>query len=347
MTFVLQKRHDAATAAGFLAALCLVGLRDASFPQEADPFGPVLAEARALIDAGKPEQAVEKLKAKDPAAHPRVAQLLGVAHYHANEPARAIEQLAAALPKLPEGSLERAEAVQVLGLAHYLAGSIAESIPFLEQTRLLAPGNTELAYALGMAYIQTRQAQKAREAWSGSFGVAPDSAAAHLLTAQMMIRAELDEMAEAELKQALAKDPRLPHAHFLLGQTALFRGRLDEGVSLLRRELEINPGNAMAWYRLGDAYTRQLKWDEAIAVLQKSVWLNPFFSGPYILLGRAYMKKGDAAAAEGMLRRAVQYDPNNKSAHYLLGQLLQQSGRLEEAKRELDLAERLQGPSPR
>ena len=115
----------------------------------------------------------------------------------------------------------------------------------------------------------------------------------------MMVRAELDEAAEEELKKALAKDPRLPHAHFLLGQTALFRGRLDESVALFQKELELNPGDAMAFYRLGDAYSRQLKWDEAIAALQRSVWLNPYFSGPYLLLGRAYMKKGAAGRRRG------------------------------------------------
>jgi Flp pilus assembly protein TadD len=81
--------------------------------------------------------------------------------------------------------------------------------------------------------------------------------------------------------------------------------------------------------------------------LQKSVWINPYFSGPYILLGRTYMKKGDPAAAEGMLRQAIAYDPNNKAAHYMLGQLLQQAGRTEEARRELDTAERLQAPTDR
>jgi Flp pilus assembly protein TadD len=48
-----------------------------------------------------------------------------------------------------------------------------------------------------------------------------------------------------------------------------------------------------------------------------------------------------------MLRRAIQYDPNNKAAHYLLGQLLQQAGRTEEAQRELETAERLQGTNER
>ena len=157
----------------------------------------------------------------------------------------------------------------------------------------------------------------------------------------------LEEMADAELRQALAQDPRLPRVHLLLGQTALFRGRLDEAVTLLQGELQVSPGEAMAYHLLGDAYSRQLKWDAAVAALQKSIWINPYFSGPYLLLGKAYMKKGDAAAAEGMLRQAVRYDPNNKAAHYLLGQLLQQAGRSDEARRELETAERLPGARER
>ena len=99
----------------------------------------------------------------------------------------------------------------------------------------------------------------------------------------------------------------------------------------------------MALYRTGDVHSRRLEWDAAIAALQQSLWINPYFSGPYILLGRAYSKTGQPAAAEEMLRRAIEYDPNNKSAHYLLAQLLQQTGRLDEARREFAIAERLQG----
>jgi Tfp pilus assembly protein PilF len=44
-----------------------------------------------------------------------------------------------------------------------------------------------------------------------------------------------------------------------------------------------------------------------------------------------------------MLRRAIQYDPNNRAAHYMLAQLLQQMKRLDEAKAEFAIAEKLVG----
>ena len=302
-----------------------------------------LADARKLIDAGQPVPAIAKLRALDGTSDPRIAQLLGVAYYHANDAAHAIEQLEAALPRLAPTSAERREAVQVLGLSHYLAGHLTEAIPYLEETRAFVPDDMKLTYALAMAYAQTRQPAKARESIARTFHVPAESPAAHLFAGQMMNRLELEDVAEAELKEAMKLDPRLPEVHYLLGQISIFRSRFDEGLALMREELAINPAHAMALYRIGDIYARQSRWTDAIAALQQSIWINPYFSGPYILLGKAYSKTGQPGAAEAMLRRAIETDPNNKSAHYLLAQVLQGAGRHEEAKREFAIAERLQG----
>ena len=310
-----------------------------------------LAEARRLINAGQPARAIEQLKAiagdQDPAVQLQAGLLLGVAHYHADDPARAVEVLTPIVDKLQRDSIERREGEQVLGLAAVVVGRFAEAIPRLEATRRWAPENMQLGYALAQAYLQTRQVDSARAVLADLFKVAPQSAAAHLVAAQMMIRFEMDSLAEPELTKALEKDPRLPSANLLLGQIALFRGRIPEAITFTTRELAIAPASAMAFSQLGDAYVRQALWDEAIATLQKSIWLNPYYSAPYLLMGRAYMRKEQPAIAEGMLRRAIEFDPNNRAAHYLLAQLLQQAGRENEATREFEIAERLRSPRER
>jgi tetratricopeptide (TPR) repeat protein len=300
-----------------------------------------LLEARSLIDSGNPRAAIAKLEALEPSDDLHVGLLLGVAQYRDDQFLPAIERLEPLTAAFPDGSVERREVIQVLGLCRYLSGQLREAIPLLEKTREWAGDSLELNHLLAMAYIQTQQPAQARASVARIFQLPEESAAAHLVTAQLMIRADLDDPAETELRQAMAKDKHLPHARFLLGQTALFRGRVDEALALLQGELLVNPGDAMTHYRLGDTFIHRLEWDRAVESLQRSIWLNPFFSGPYILLGRAYMQKGELATAEGMLRQAIAYDPNNKVAHYMLGQLLQRLGRPEEALRELELADRL------
>ena len=326
---------------GLFPALIVAILGSPASGQEAPDLEAALSRARAQVDAGQAAAAIQQLTGLH-STDPRVQRMLGVAYYHRDEYPRAIELLAPLKGQFPRDSLEGRETIQVLGLSCYLAGRIAEAIPLLEETRAWAVNNIELAQVLGVAYIQTRQPDKAVSPLAQAFGVEPEAAAAHLLAAQMMVRLEFHDMADEQLRRALALDPRLPQANLLLGQNAVFRNRLAEGIEYFRKELATNPGNATALYRLGEAYSRQPDWDKAIPALQQSLWINPYFSGPYIVLGRAYLAKGQPSTAEGMLRRAVDYDPNNKSARYLYGQVLQRLGRTDDAKAQFDVAARLQ-----
>ena len=326
-----------------MLSLILLLLLPSTFAQTAPKLNPpdaLINEARLLLSQNQFREIIQKLSGT---TTPNALYLLGVAHYRLNEHVKAIEFLTPALEALSRESAERKEVIQLLGMSHYILGHLREAVPFLEQALAWSPSSIELAYALGMSAIQAQQEAKGRAAFAKMFRVAEDSPAAHFYAAQMMIRVELNEQAEVELKQALSKNPNLPQANFLLGVIAIQKSNFNESVVFMQKEIALNPGNAMAFYRLGDAFTRQLKWDEAIPVLQKSVWLNPYFSGPYILLGKSYLKKRELASAEGMLRRAIQVDPNNKSAHYMLAQSYQQSGRTDEAKREFAIAEKLQG----
>jgi Flp pilus assembly protein TadD len=157
---------------------------------QTDRIASALPKARALMDAGQAREAVAALEALNLSDEPRVAHLLGVAAYHADDFTRAIDLLSPLPSRFEEGSPERREVVQVLGLSLFLAGRLADAVPHLESTRRWAPNNLELAHILGQAYVQIGRLDEARAQFAQAFGVAPGSAGAHLVTAQMMIRGE-------------------------------------------------------------------------------------------------------------------------------------------------------------
>lgn len=302
-----------------------------------------LAEAQALIAAGKADAAIAALRvlAKSPADESQVNHLLGLAYYQKADYQRAADYLSASVKQAKAGSLQQRQAVQLLGMSHYFLGHSKEAVAYLEQVKGWLPDNIENAYVLGVCYLQSQDAVNARHNFARMFAVQPESASAYLINAQMMIRQRLEETAEKELARALELDPKLPQANYLLGELAVYHANIDQGIALLKKEIAINPGFAMSYYMLGEAYSRQLKWDEAVAPLQQSIWLNPFFSGPYIVLGKVYLKKSDLGNAESILRRALAMDPNNYSGHHLLAQVLQQANRMAEAKKEFETAESL------
>jgi tetratricopeptide (TPR) repeat protein len=306
-----------------------------------------IERAQVLLNAGKPDSAIELLRSisKSEASESQINHLLGLAYYQKSDYTRAIEYFSLSIKGTQPGSKQYRQAIALIGMSHFLLGHMKEATGYLEQVRSWAPDNVEMMYALGVSYIQTHDLKNARETFAKIFALPPDSASAYLINAQMLIRQQFEEFAEKELARALELDPKLPQAHFLLGEMAIYHADVERGIEFFEKEIAINPAFAMAYYMLGEAYTRRLNWDKAIAPLQKAIWLNPFFSGPYIVLGKVYLKIGDLLNAESLLRRALKMDPNNFSAHYLLAQVLQQSNRLEEAKKEFELADRLRTSS--
>jgi cytochrome c-type biogenesis protein CcmH/NrfG len=252
----------------------------------------------------------------------------GVQLYKEQKYADAITALQQAVKSEGPATPEYKESVLLIGQSYFMLKQAPKAIPWLEKVTNVNEAN----YMLGYAYLQNNQAADSEAAFARLFGVKADSAAGHFVAAEMLVKQEYEAYAEPELRKALALDPKLPGAHFLLGELALYGGRIDEGITEMTEELAINPGFAMAWYRRGDGYTREEKWDSAIPDLQRAVWLNPDYSGPYILLGKCYFKTANYSNAEGILRRALTIDPRNTSANYLLAQTLTAENKKEEAK---------------
>jgi tetratricopeptide (TPR) repeat protein len=293
------------------------------------------------MQEGKLDEAIaslENLEAGDPAMK-GLALELGTVYYKKSDFPKAIDYLKKAVAQDPAGG----EANQLLGISYYLNGRPADAIPLLEKVQGWYPrANVDAAYILGTCYIQTRNYDQARKAFGKMFDVPPDSAASYLFTARMLFRQEYDPVAEQYAQKAVALDPKLPLAHFLLGELYLYKSRVPDAISEFQKELALNPADAAAYYKLADAYSRIQKFDDAERLLQRSIWLDATSTGPYILMGKVLEKKGEYELAVRALHRAATMDPNNPTTHQLLGQAYRDMGKKEDAENELKLAEQLE-----
>jgi len=251
----------------------------------------------------------------------------GVSLYQHQDYAGAIAALTEASQTETPGSAEYKESALLIGQSYFNINQAPKAIPWLEKVGSMNEAN----YMLGYAYFLNHQRAEAVAAFARLFEVKPDSAAAHLVAGQMLLKRNYEKDAADELEAALTMDPRLPQAHFILAEIEISANRVEEGITDLKRELAGNPDDSMAWYRLGDAYARQENWDAAVPCLQRSIWINQFYSAPFIVLGKCYWKQKNYFNAEASLRRALVLDPGNYSGNYLLVQTLMAEGKKEEA----------------
>jgi tetratricopeptide (TPR) repeat protein len=321
----------------FLAAMARAsGFQTAGTMVPSEP----LSEADNLLKEGNLSGALSLLTRM--ASHkpelPGVEARLGRVYYENQDYERAVAHLQTALEQDPGD----AESTQLLGLSYYLSGQVQRAIPLLEKVQSWLPApDVSGSYILGVSFIDLHDLDKARAAFAKMFSVPPDSAAAHLALAQMLIRQHLEGSAVPELQRSLVLNPHLPMAHFLVGEIDLAQSKTQQALDEFHKELAVNPLLWLAYWRIGDAYARLQKWDEAEQALKQSIWINENFTSPYILLGRVEISKGLPQVAVDFLQRALKMDPNNSSAHYLLGTAFQKLGRKADAEREFALTQSL------
>lgn len=312
----------------------------ADAPRSQAASGSELAEPRKLMEQGRIEEAItqlEQIQSQNPAAKGLHLEL-GTAYYKKSDFPKAIDYLTKASAEDPKNE----EAVQLLGMSYFAGGHPAEAIPLLEKVQgWIGRANVDSYYILGICYIQTRNYDQARHSFAKMFEVPPDSAAAYLFTARMLLRQEYDPVAEQYAQKAVALDPKLPLVHFLLGELYMYKSRMPEAIAEFQQELALNPAHAPTYYKLADAYSRVEKYDEAQRLLQRSIRLDATSSVPFILMGKVLEKKGEYELAVLSLKHAATMEPNNPTTHHLLGQAYRDMGKKEEANAELKRAEEL------
>ncbi len=209
----------------------------------------------------------------------------------------------------------------------------------------------ENQYALAQAYLAGLDKNSAMKLFGKMLAQFGDSAQIHMQFGLAYANADFPEEAIPEFKKALARNNKLPDAHYSLGASYLSRSgdtAFHEAEAEFRTELSFHPDDFYSYYELGHLAMNEHQMPEALRDLTRAAELNPLSDDTFLMLGDLDSQLGRNADEEVALRRAIQVctDPSRnhyqiRGAHYELGLLLIQEGKTEEGKKEMQAAEDL------
>ncbi|MBM3288492.1 MAG: tetratricopeptide repeat protein, partial [Candidatus Eisenbacteria bacterium] len=142
----------------------------------------------------------------------------------------------------------------------------------------------------------------------------------------------------ADLREAIAGQPRYADLRCRLGSLLIEAGAIDEALSELEVALEINPRYVEARLQAGLACLRLGQPARAIEHLRVAASEQPAFPDVHLFLALAVLREGDLGTAAGLLEKTLEEAPRFHRARYALGLVRLAQGRGEEALRFLRAA---------
>lgn len=197
------------------------------------------------------------------------------------------------------------------------ASDITRAVAALEEAFELDRSNYELAYFLGEAHFNERQAEKALAYFANVLAVKPDHYEGLVFSGVLYNERGEHGRAEETLKRAVHHYPDAFLPTFSLGTVYAEQGQLARAVAFLERAVALDP-LPQAQFLLGRCLYEMGKLTAAIKALKEAVRQDPGFEEAHHLLGLAFLDRGWHSKALAAFRAAQRLAPKKMRYHDLV-----------------------------
>jgi tetratricopeptide (TPR) repeat protein len=147
--------------------------------------------------------------------------------------------------------------------------------------------------------------RRAEESLRRALEIEPESVAAHLNLAMLLVEMDRMREAEKEFRTVLRIEPDNAQAAYNLGVLLAGKGETEEGLSWCREAHRIEPENPKYTYTLAFYLHGAGESGEAVRVLEKAIEAGAGMADLYGLLARIYEERGELDLAAEACRRAA------------------------------------------
>lgn len=209
----------------------------------------------------------------------------------------------------------------------------------LAKLRKATPNDPEVLYAAYRTHTDL-----AGEAMLALAIHAPESAQMHQMMAHEETREGKTNDAIADYRKAIAIDSHLPGVHPELAE--LLHTSPDMAVKKEAEQeylvaLKQNPRDERLLCRLGEMDAQKGDFQKSFEEYSKALKLQPGDADAKLGLAKTLIELNQEDKALPLLQQTLQEDPTNAVAHYRLGTLYRKEGRMDDAKREIEIFKKL------
>lgn len=180
----------------------------------------------------------------------------------------------------------------LLAQGAYYSGQYQPALRALQQPAVKRTFD-HLPHALAAgAYLRLGFNAEAVDEFDATLARSPHFLSAFLGRASARESMGLYDLADADLRAALALWPDNPEFIVALGRLEATRGRIDAALARYQAALQINPGLAEPYYRIGEIFLRRSRYDDAIEAFRVCGMKNPRYPHLQVSLGDAFYQKG-------------------------------------------------------
>src|SRR5436190_9979940 len=105
--------------------------------------------------------------------------------------------------------------------------------------------------------------------------------------------------------QAIELDPNYPETYEVYSYLLSCAGRLDPGIEMAKRGLEVDPLSVALSDDVAGAYYWARRFDEAVAESKKSIDLDSNHAAAFLFVGESYDLKGNYPEAIAAYQKAI------------------------------------------
>ena len=195
------------------------------------------------------------------------------------------------------------------------------AIAKLEQALKISDGAYDLHVILGDAWRQKGRGERALGEYDAAAVLNPETAAPHLLAADLHIAQRQFDRAMARVERASAIEPRSSEVARTRGRVLEFSGRADQALAQYEQALAIDPSDVAARARLVSVAMGLRRFDLAEPHLRYLEKIQYQPARTYHGLGVVAEARGDLARAAAEFRRALAIDPSFPPAREALARV--------------------------